>query len=80
MYVWNFEPSDDECRPCTAECPNLGLTDPVGEGEQVTGIVNGQIRPAVDFHSRDDEDMARVDRIDGHDRHRAFVTMHEGAW
>lgn len=79
VHVGYLEASDDECCPLTSECPYLGVADAVGEVEQVVCSFHREVRPSVDFESRDDEDVPLVDRVDRHDRNRQVVAVHEGS-
>lgn len=79
VHVGYLEASDDKCCPLTSECHYLGIADAVGEVEQVVCSFHREVRPSVDFESRDDEDVPLVDRVDRHDRNRQVVAVHEGS-
>ena len=79
VHVRHFEAGDDERRPLTSECPNLGVADAVSELEEVVGPFHRKIRPSVDLDCRNDEDVPVVDRIDRHNRDCHVVAVHEGS-
>lgn len=79
MHVGNFESGDDQRRPSTSEGAYLGIANALSKVEQVVGLIDREVGPAIDLIAGDDQDMPSVDRVDRHDGHGTVVGVDEHA-